>query len=132
MFDLVVASDIVIYVHRLFRFMGDFMTNFMKEHMTSAMAPVAQSSPTPSERRKTRRVDFDELELEKGIAASVHNGRYDLRCTCILTLTLLARTDKQSSPDWDPPYDGVKEPVTPVKRTSTVSKGKGREVVRKR
>ncbi|KAJ7664486.1 hypothetical protein DFH06DRAFT_1324037 [Mycena polygramma] len=100
------------------QFMGDFMASFMKDHLQSA-PPVSES--TVAKKDVTKRLDFDKIELKKGLAASA------AAAAASAAGSSSKRPAKQSSPDWDSPFEGdVPASVTSLDRTSTVAKGKNK------
>ncbi|KAJ7616336.1 hypothetical protein DFH06DRAFT_1145606 [Mycena polygramma] len=104
--------------------MMQFMTQFMTQYMSSQAPPPVNHAASPLEpafrEASPRRVDFDDIELQKGLKASRAASRVQQNRD-LSTRGAGSSKPRPPSPDWEPPYEGdVAEPVP------TVAKGKGK------
>ncbi|KAJ7626517.1 hypothetical protein DFH06DRAFT_1141828 [Mycena polygramma] len=116
--------------------MMQFMTTFMNQYLASQALPTVPKEPVRSE--SVPRVDFDAIELRKGLKASKqHSKKEELQSHLFSTRSSRgagsskqkAAKPKEDSPDWEPPYDGSTAPVDDD--PAPKGKGKGKVVPRK-
>ncbi|KAJ6457541.1 hypothetical protein C8R47DRAFT_1227355 [Mycena vitilis] len=105
-----------------------FMTQFMTQYMSSQAPPAVSPVPTTLEpafrEASPRRVDFDDIELQKGLKASRAASRSQQKLD-LSTRGAGSSKHRPPSPNWEPPYEGdAAEPVP----TNTKGKGKGKEL----
>ncbi|KAJ6513680.1 hypothetical protein C8R47DRAFT_1064388 [Mycena vitilis] len=109
--------------------MMQFMTTFMNSYLAAQAAPTAHPvSDAARDARESRdksipRVDFDAIELQKGLQASKMEAR-SVEKQKHSTRGAGSSRRRDPSPAWDPPYDEVDEDPSPA------SKGKGRSTLK--
>ncbi|KAJ7697471.1 hypothetical protein B0H17DRAFT_1130438 [Mycena rosella] len=103
--------------------MSLWMDKFMAERAVTiaSTAPAFDPVDTPIFRARTPRADFDRIELDKGIQASLESPVALTTPTCKSKGKGKAKVSSvRSSPDWDPPLAG--EAFIPVVAMSSPSK----------
>ncbi|KAJ7673336.1 hypothetical protein DFH06DRAFT_1124056 [Mycena polygramma] len=102
------------------------MNDYMAKHKDDS--DVEEEPPEKSRSTRTdKRVDFDDVELQRGIAAS---SKFAAKTAS--KKKSVSESLKQSSPDWEAPYDGTLEGGSSSANDpkSKSDKGKGKAVVK--
>ncbi|KAJ6464207.1 hypothetical protein C8R47DRAFT_1079754 [Mycena vitilis] len=111
--------------------MMQFMTTFMNQYLASQNQPTAPKELARSD--SVPRVDFDAIELRKGLKASKEHGKKEeLRSQSsggAGSSNQTAVKPKEYSPDWEAPYDSSAAPVE--EEPAHKGKGKGKALPRK-